>query len=296
MFIGINHGYFHELGLEVESVPFSIATEMAAPLIAGQIDIANADPSSAFLNAAARGAQIRFVADGSHSESGHSSVVLVIRKDLIDSGQVKDFSDLKGLRLSGVFKGSAPDMYLHQYMAEGNLDDSDVDVQYLSFAASLPAMASKQLDGAIEVEPLATAAVDQGIAVAWKRKADVFGPAQGTVIMFSPSMAAHRQDVGRRFMAAYVRAIRDYADAVNQGRDMASIVGLLARNTDVKDLKLFDRMQLPAFDVNGQMNLKSLHETQQWFVDHNYVPSAVDLSNVIDTSYLDYALAQDGKR
>jgi NitT/TauT family transport system substrate-binding protein len=215
---------------------------------------------------------------------------------LIDSGQVKDFTDLKGLRLNGVVRGSLTDMYLHQFMELGNLTDADVDVQYMSLADSLPAMASNTLDGAVEIEPWATAAVAQNVGVAWKRRVDVFGPAQNTVIMFAPNMAANRQDVGKRFMEGYVKAIRDYMDALNTGKDMAAIVALLARNTNVKDPALYDRMQLPVFDLNGQMDQQNMQRTQQWFVDNKYVPIAVDLNKVIDTSYLDYALAQDGTR
>lgn len=55
-------------------------------------------------------------------------------------------------------------------------------------------------------------------------------------------------------------------------------------------------MQLPAFDVNAEMNVTSMADIQQWFVDNKYVSAAADLNKVVDTTYLDYALSQEGKR
>lgn len=71
----------------------------------------------------------------------------------------------------------------------------------------------KSLDGAIEIEPLITTAVEKKIAVAWKWGYDILGPSQGTVIMYGPNMAKNRQSLGKVLMTGYIRGIRDYLDA-----------------------------------------------------------------------------------
>ena len=93
IFIGVERGYYKELGIDVEIVPFSNAAEMIQPIAASQVDVANADTGAGIFNALGRGLPLRFVADGNHTEPGHSSLAWVVRKDLIDSGAFRDLPD-----------------------------------------------------------------------------------------------------------------------------------------------------------------------------------------------------------
>jgi len=297
LFIGMDRGYFKDQGLDIEAVNFAQgAAAMAQPLAADQLDIANADPSAAFLNAIGRGINMKFVGDGNHSDATHKGVAFLIRKDLIDSGAVKDYPDLKGKKISPIIKGSAVDRVVHLALTKGNLKESDVDLEYIGFPDSLAAMGNKSLDGAIEVEPLITTAVEKNIAVAWKWGVDITGPSQGTVIMYGQNMAKNRQDAGKRFMVGYIKAIRDYIDAFSNGKDKQAIIGILTKNTTLKDPALYDKIQLPWFDPNGAMNIQSMKDMQQWFVSNGYVKTAANMDTTVDMSYVNAALAQVGKR
>jgi len=296
IFLGQDRGHFRDLNLDIEYVQFpGGAADMAAPLTVNQLDVANADPSAAFLNALARGVPLRFVADGNHTEPGHSPAAWVIRKDLIDSGTIKDLPDLKGKKLSGVIRGSAIDSEVNRTLAKAGLSASDADVEYLGFPDSLAALASKALDGVIEVEPLVTAAVQQNIGVRWKGMDELFGAQQGTVIMLSPNLAA-RREVATRFVQGYLLGVRDYLDAFNQGIDRDAVISVLINNTTVKDPALYSVMSLPAFDPNGAMLVQSMKDLQQWYVDNGFVPTPANLDQAVDTSYLDSALSSIGKR
>ncbi len=294
----MDRGYFKDAGLDVELVNFDRgAAAMAQPLAADQLDIANADPSAAFLNAIGRGIGIRFVGDGNHSDATHKGVGFLIRKDLIDSGAVKDYPDLKGKKISPIIKGSSVDRTVQLALAKGKLTPNDADLQYIGFPDSLAAMGNQSLDGAIEIEPLIASAVEKNIAVAWRWGVDITGPAQGTVVMYGPNMAKSRQDAGKAFMTAYVRAIRDYYDAFSPGaKDKAAIVQILVKNTTLKDPSLYDKIMLPWFDPNGEMNVPSMKDMQQWFVEHGSVQTPANIDATIDMSYAEAALAKLGKR
>ena len=81
VFIGNDRGYCREVNLELEYVQFPDgAADMAGPLAASQVDIAGADPSSAFLNAIAHGINVKFVADSGHTDASHSPAALMVRK------------------------------------------------------------------------------------------------------------------------------------------------------------------------------------------------------------------------
>jgi NitT/TauT family transport system substrate-binding protein len=218
----------------------------------------------------------------------------VIRKDLIDSGAIKDLPDLKGKKLSGIIRGSQVDSEVYRTLAKAGLTVNDADVQYLGFPDSLAALASKALDGAIEVEPLVTAAVQQNIGVRWKGMDELFGSLQGTVIMLSPNMAG-RREVATRFVQAYLLGVRDYLDAFNKGVNRDAIISILINNTSVKDPALYGVMSLPAFDPNGAMLVQSMRDLQQWYVDNGFVQTPANLDQAVDTSYLEGALGAIGR-
>jgi NitT/TauT family transport system substrate-binding protein len=296
IFLGQDRGHFRDLNLDLEYVQFpGGAADMAAPLTVNQLDIANADPSAAFLNSLARGIPLRFVADGNHTEQGHSAVAWVIRKDLVDSGAIKDLPDLKGKKLSGIIRGSAIDSEVSRTLAKAGLSVNDADVEYLGFPDSLAALAGGALDGAIEVEPLVTAAVQQNIGVRWKGMDELFGSQQGTVIMLSPDMAS-RRDVATRFVQGYLLGVRDYLDAFDRAIARDAVIAILINNTTVKDPALYGVMSLPAFDPNGAMLVQSMKDLQQWYVDNGFVQTPANLDQAVDTSYLESALSRIGRR
>ena len=62
-FIAERNGYFKEQGLTVKVINFDSGPKMIAPLGSGQLDIAAGATSAGLLNAAARGIDIKIVAD-----------------------------------------------------------------------------------------------------------------------------------------------------------------------------------------------------------------------------------------
>jgi len=295
-FIGLERGYYREVGLELEIVPFSSAAEMIQPIAASQVDVANADTGAGIFNALGRGLPLRFVADGNHTEPGHSSLAWVVRKDLVDSGAVRDLPDLRGKKISPIARGSLVDSLAYRTLARAGLQPSDVELEYVTFPDVLPAFSNQALDAAILTEPLVTAAVDQGLGVRWRGMDDLFGTFQSTLIMYSPTMTTQRQEVGRRFMVGYLRSLRDYQDAFNGGKDLDAIIAILTKHTNIKDPAVYKKIVVPAFEPNGQMNVQSIKDLQQWYVDNGLVQTPAALDEFFDTSYLDYALAIVGRR
>src|SRR4051812_17973429 len=296
VFIGIERGYYREVGLEIEIVPFSNAAEMIQPIAASQVDVANADTGAGIFNALARGLPLRFVADGTHTEPDHSSLAWVVRKDLIESGAVRELPDLRGRKLSPIARGSLVDSLGYRTLARAGLQPSDVEIEYVTFADVLPALGNQALDAAILNEPLVTSAVEQGLGVRWRGMDDLFGTFQSTLIIYSPTMVTQRQDAGRRFMVGYLRSLRDYQDAFNGGKDLDAVLAILTKYTAIKDPAVYRKIVVPAFDANGQMNAQSIKDLQQWYVENGFVQTPVALDEFFDTSYLEHALGIVGRR
>jgi NitT/TauT family transport system substrate-binding protein len=296
LFIGIERGYFRELGLDVEAIPFNSAAEMFNPIAASQIDVASVDTGAGIFNALARGLELRFVADSGHVEAGRSTTWWVVRKDLYDNGSIRELSDLRGKVISPVAKGSTVDAQVHRALALAGLRPDDVDLQYVTFPDIPPALANKVLDSGILTEPLATAAIEQGIAHRWKGMHEIFGPIHGTFLTYAPAVITQRQEVGRRYMVAYLRGVRDFQDAFEGGKDQDAVIAILTKHTNIKDPAVYKKIVVPAIDPNGQMIVQSVRELQQWFVDNGYVPTPVTVDEYFDSSFADYALSILGRR
>src|SRR5205823_1981557 len=134
VFIGMERGYFREVGVEIEIVPFSGGAEMISSIAAGQVDSANTDAGSGLLKALARDLPMRFVADGSRCVRGRCGTALVVRKDLYDSGAVREPRDLRGRTVNPHTPGSTLSQYMTRVLERAGLQEADVNFQYVIFA------------------------------------------------------------------------------------------------------------------------------------------------------------------
>src|SRR5438067_8393334 len=96
IFVAQERGYFAEVGLDVEDIRAQGATELVAPLAAGQIDVLAAAMAAGLYNAFARNIDVRIVADKGRLLKNHGNAGLVVRQDLWDGGTVRTLADLPG--------------------------------------------------------------------------------------------------------------------------------------------------------------------------------------------------------
>ena len=198
--------------------------------------------------------------------------------------------------ISPIARGSTVDSQVHRTLALAGISPDEVDLQYVTFPDVPAAFANRVLDAAVLVEPLITAGVEQGIAVRWKGMGDIFGPMHATFVTYSPTMITQRQEVGRRYMVAFLRGVRDYNDAFSDGKDLDEIISILTQHTNIKDPAVFKKIVVPLVDPNGQMIVETVKDLQQWFVDNGFVPTPVNVEEYFDTSYIDYAVSVLGRR
>ena len=63
VFIAVDRGYFRDEGIETEFVQFSTGPESLPALVTGEIQVSGGSANAAFYNAAARGLDLKLVAD-----------------------------------------------------------------------------------------------------------------------------------------------------------------------------------------------------------------------------------------
>jgi NitT/TauT family transport system substrate-binding protein len=296
LFIAIEKGYFRDEGIEVETTNFQTAAQMIAPLGTGQLAVATGAIAAGVFNAAARDVPLRIVADkGSTPSPEWDFSALMVRKDLIDSGRVRDYADLKGLTISTTARGNSTEVEVVWALAKGGLTFEDIHYTSLSFTDMISAFANGAIDAAIVIEPYISRIEALGTAVRWRGVSEFYGNHQVAAILYGPGFVREQQEVARRWMIAYIRGLRDYNDAFGpkrQGRD--EVLQILAKHTPIKDPRDYEAMRPAGLDPDGKLNLESIARDLEYYQRAGHVTQPIDLAQVIDTSFQEYAVSRLG--
>src|SRR5262249_21165986 len=219
-----------------------------------------------------------------------------IPKEYADSGRIRDYADMRGKTVALPSKGTASQILLDHALQRGGLTLADVDIHEITFPDINTALANKAIDIGLQIDPLLTLGEARGLLVPWKRAAEIYPGQQIAAIMYGPRVAQIGQDVGNRFMVAYVKGLRDYNDAFGpkrQGR--AEVVDILTRNTTVKDAALYDKMTWDYMNPDGYINMDTLAQDLDWYVSNGYLSERPDVNKLVDNSFADYAVRMLGK-
>jgi NitT/TauT family transport system substrate-binding protein len=286
-------GYFERQGVKVQMINFTTPSRMIPALSSGQLDVASGNVGPSLFNSSDSGLCLKVVGSMSRQEINANGVFLFVRRDLVDSGKLRDYSGLRGLHIALPGRSNSSEYALAHELEAGGLTMQDVRVVQMSFPTMLVSLANKSIDAALLPESLASAATDQNLGVKWKPVADVLPGAEFGVVLFSPQFAAHR-DTAVKWMAGYLQGARDYDSAFFHNAHRAETVDQLIKSSPVKDARLYDEMGFPLIDPNGALNLASLTDQMQWFVKTGELRDPADLSEVVDLSFAHEAAASLG--
>jgi NitT/TauT family transport system substrate-binding protein len=296
LYIGLERGYFAEEGLEIELVPSRATPDTIASLVTGELHFGSGGPDPIIFNAALRGVGVKIVAYYIQVGLGDRSTGFSVRKDLIDSGQYRGPADFRGLTVAVTGNGGLQHMFLERVLGWGGLTLADVETVVLSFADTVPAFANGRIDAGFVAEPFTSVAEAQGTAAQVVGIGDVYPGVPGNVMTISPLFAEREPEAARRFVTAHLRGQRDYYRAIQAnegGRD--EIIQILSQYTPIKDPKLYDRLLTSPVDPNMTLDPRILDEIQDYYVKFGTLLQRVDVSQVLDRTYADYALARLGR-
>jgi len=287
VFVAEDRGYFAEEGFTVNYSPFDSGALMVAPLAAGQLDVIPAVPSPSLFNALARDVSMQAVA----VQSSASTSTLMLRKELWDSGEVRTLPDLRGKRVSFNVEGSPVDYALRHGFQKYGLSLQDVEVQRISNTDTAPALANGALDAGILPEPGPVLIESRGIGVRLLEASEMVPEQTGSMLTIGPSMSARGDAVITRFLAAYLRGLRDTNAAIkdNHLTDPA-VLAIVSKWTNLPSDTIAKATNLPV-DANGRIDLDDVIQQQDFWVQQGLVPTPVDLHKFIDYKYIDAARA-----
>lgn len=282
-FIAEEEGFFAEQGIEVEFVKMRGSSQSVPALLQGDLDVATSQIEFGILNAMAREGNLKIVADKGYLASAECpAYALLARRALVEAGELDTPAQLRGKRLA-VEILTSEGYYVEKILREADLTFDDVKTKDIP-----PPVLSEALEtGAIDLvnigEPWITRLLRTGNALIWKPVKEVLPDFQWAVILYGPTLLNRNPGAGRRFMVAYLKAIRQY----NQGK-RARNVEILAKYTKL-DRELLQEACWPTIRNDGHINVQSVLNFQNWGIEKGLLDSKVTEEQFWDNRFIEYA-------
>jgi NitT/TauT family transport system substrate-binding protein len=285
-FIAEEEGYFAEEGLQIEFVKMARSMDAVAALAQGDLDVFGGSVGVGLFNAIGRGAEIKFVANrGFIDPDGCGCYAFLVRRDLVDSGELNSPAQLRSRRIGLV--GSGPESYwgylVEKLLHTAGLTLDDVEVQTIPVSVVSEALEQGTSDVVPVGEPHVTRILRTGHATLWKPAAQVTPGFQMGFMLYGPTLLHENPDAGRRFMVAYLRGVRQY----NEGKTERNLE-ILTNHTGL-DRELLNQACWPSMPDDGLMNPEGILSYQAWAVEKGYLDDAVTEEEFWHPSFVAYA-------
>jgi NitT/TauT family transport system substrate-binding protein len=276
-------GYFREAGLDVEMFSAQSSRDGLPALVQGDLEVLTGSLAPAYLSAIAQGARIRVVADKGHLARDHCTyTAFLVRPESLAGGALRPRRD-GGRWISSFTRGTYHELLFSRAIAQAGLSADQFEIHHLDGEAKLQALAQGRLDVVSSTGANLQALVDAGTAAIWKTAEEVWPDAQYAVLLFGPPLLDDDPDAGERFMAAYLRGVRQY----NLGKTERNLE-LLSRRTGIPRADL-ERACWIAVREDGRVDLQSVEELRDWSLERGILPRRVPISEIWEPRFVEAA-------
>jgi NitT/TauT family transport system substrate-binding protein len=138
--------------------------------------------------------------------------------------------------------------------------------------------------------------VNQGSGEIFRTTAEIAPNMTVGAVLYADGFVRTKPEAARRFMVAYLRGLRDFNDAFfrQPPRSRPEVLAALTRFTTVKDPAVYEGMTMPGLSPDGEINLASIADAQAWWHERGEVREPVDVAQLWDGAYIDYARGRLG--
>ena len=296
LYIGLEKNYFADQGIDIELTKTPLGPTLMSQLIGGNLDVVGLGIGAGFFNAVKKGAPIKIVAPmgGNPSQPGvqvgTSAASLMVRTDLLASGEVKNEADLKGKTCAINSLGVLTEYIMTEELARGGLTISDIKLKTMPFPQIAAALKSKALDCGLLPPALTVKVMKQKVAKRLHKDYEL--GMQGLVIIYNTKWAKANPETANKFMAGYLMAVRDLQ--TDNGWRNDKNIAILAKHIKMPK-KIMKKINQQWIDIATlKVNKENLMKQQNYYVDHSKAvkfKKPLAFSAIVDESYADHAVA-----
>lgn len=293
LFVAADKGYFKEEGLDVQLERFDSGSKMIAPLSVGQLDAGLGEAGTALFNGVSKGLDVRAVCGNtSLNVEEYASVPFVVRKDLVDSGDITQPSDLKGKKIAVNVPRGNSEYAIAKVLELGGLTINDVELVPIPFPDIAASLANQAVDAAYLPAPFTEVVTKDGTAVELYGK-DVEQFQNGVLYFGQRFLDPANKEVAVRFLSAYVKALREL---LNGGYENDEDLAIISKYTNLKPEAITKSSRFFQ-DPNCALEPDSLAGIQEYYVAQGYTDykESIPMDKVLDESFMKEVLSRIGK-
>ncbi|MEW6267592.1 MAG: ABC transporter substrate-binding protein [Thermodesulfobacteriota bacterium] len=287
LYVAIGRDFMKEQNIEVEMQKVASGTEAMAFLAQGSLDAGGIGIAAATFNAFNKGFDLRIVASAALQPQKGGPTVIIVRKDLKDSGQVKSLADLKGRKVAlAGGPGTTGAYFVAKALKEAGLTIKDIEIVNLANPDMPLGFEKASIDAALVGPPYSDQIIAGGKGVLLAQ--DTAPGAMTTVFMYSGKLIKERTDVAKRFMIALVKGSR--AMQGDKYLDLANIKAYLKYVTATEETIKKGKPQVYDPDLKVYLeSVKNMEEIFRWAGWTNYT-DVISQDKMADPSFVENAV------
>ncbi len=283
-FIADKEGFFKDQGIEPEFVRFNKSDLAISALIYEEIDVLAGGVSAALINAIKK-SNMKIVADKGIASPYCSYVSLLTTKKLVESDELFALDKWKNRRIFIRGSGNFFSYFLIKILEGFGLDIEDAKLVNISDAMIGEAFSNNALDIAVTGEPWITRikAGNKDITEVVKLQ-EILPDFQIAAITYGKRLLYDEPDLGKRFMTAYLKGVRQY----NLGKTEGNL-DIVAEATKL-DKNILKKACWPLINNNGKINADSIISFQNWAVKEGLIdPPIIEKDKFWNPDFVNYA-------
>ncbi|NSW54362.1 MAG: ABC transporter substrate-binding protein [Anaerolineae bacterium] len=289
--IANEEGYFDEQGIDVEIISVKESNEIIPMLLAGEIDVSAPSPNAAFFNAITRGGVIKIILPlTDFIVSDCPAIAYLARKTDVDAGTWQDKSSWADATVVIAANGltSIQGYVLDQAVGTAGLTVDEIVVEQLNLPVQEEALRTGQVDIVYAVEPWITRMTTTG-DIGVLDPAEQYAPGLTASIVVAGPALLDNPELAGRFATAFLKAVRQYLEGATE-RNVAHTVNLTGM-----DAALVQQICWSSASPNGEINLESLLDYQNWLMERGLLDEVLDVSEFYDPYPAEYAVDELGR-
>lgn len=268
-FIAEAEGYFKDQGLDVEFVSFKRGADAVTALSTGAINVWAGATSVSILSLMDK-INVQIVANrGVFLPGGCGYTGFLAKSDLLTNGKIKKPADLSGLKVVQDRPGGLRDYLLQSLLSQNGLTLKDIQPLAVPDPVVIKAFQEGSIDVAVMGEPRATKIINTGSAKKWIVDSDVLPNYAFGVIAFGDRLLTKEPEVGVRFVAGYLNAVKQYKEGKTERN-----VKILSEATGL-DPDLLKAACWPDLTPDGSIDVNQIITMQEWAVANDYLEKVI---------------------
>ena len=287
LYVAIGRDFMKEQNIEVDMQKVASGTEAMAFLAQGSLDAGGIGITAATFNAFNKGFDLRIVGSAALQPQKGGPSIIIVRKDLKESGKVKSVADLKGMKV-GIAggPGTTGAYFVAKALKDAGLTVKDIEIVNLANPDLPLGFEKASIDAAFVGPPYSDQIISGGKGVLLAQ--DTAPGAMTTVFMYSGKFIKERPEVAKRFMIALVKGSR--AMQGDKYLDPANLKAYLKYVTATEDAIRKGKPQVYDPDLKVYIDsIKNMEEIFRWAGWTNYT-AVISQDKMADSSFAENAV------